>query len=101
MPGGVERLARPRPLASRFLLPLALFREPELLFNVDLQVRLRDLGEGDADAPRGLVFEQNLVALDALDAPAEVALAAYRAPRLQLRQTPGEPLEIFAAVEPA
>src|SRR5215210_7913317 len=103
MPQAVERLARPRPLVPSpcFLLPLALFREPELLFNVDLQVRLRDLGEGDADAPRGLVFEQKLVALDPLDAPAEVALAADGAARLQLRQTPREPLEIFAAVEPA
>src|SRR5215213_6155518 len=103
MPEGVERLAGLYPLVSnpRFLLPLALFREPELLFNVYLQIRLRDLGEGNADAPRGLVFEQNLFALDPLDAPAEVALAADGAPRLQLRQTPREPLEILAAVEPA
>src|SRR5215207_9675411 len=103
MPRAVERLARHRPLVPSpcFLLPLALFREPELLFNVYLQIRLRDLGEGDADAPRGLVFEQNLVALDPLDAPAEVALAANGAPRLDLRQPPGELLEILAAVEPA
>src|SRR5215211_6479466 len=101
MPQAVERLARPRHLVTspRFLQPLALFRESELLFNVDLQVRLRDLGEGDADAPRGLVFEQNLVALDPLDAPAEVALAADGPARLQLRQPPREPLEVCAAVE--
>src|SRR5215207_5304017 len=90
MPRAVERLARPRPLLPSpcFLLPLALFRESELLFNVYLQIRLRDLGEGDADAPRGLVFEQNLVALDPLDAPAEVALAADGPAGLQLRRPP-------------
>src|SRR5215218_5020251 len=103
MPQAVERLARPRPLVPSpcFLLPLALFREPELLFNVYLQIRLRDFGEGDADAPRDLVFEQDVVALDPLDAPAEVALAAYGPAGLQLRQPPREPLEICAAVEPA
>src|ERR1044072_1407612 len=52
-------------------------------------------------APRGLVFKQNLVALDPLDAPAEVALAVDGVARLQLRQTPRELLEILAAVEPA
>src|SRR5215204_285962 len=103
MPQAVERLARPRPLVPGpcFLPPLALFRESELLFNVYLQIRLRDLGEGDADAPRGLVFEQNVVALDRLDAPAEVALAADDPARLQLRQPPREPFKILAAVEPA
>src|SRR5215207_8248600 len=103
MPQAVERLAGPRPLVPSpcFLLPLALLCESELLFNVDLQVRLRDFGEGDADAPRGLVFEQDLVALDPLDAPAEVALAADGPAGLQLRRPPREPLEILAAVEPA
>src|SRR5215218_400670 len=103
MPQAVERLARHRPLVPSpcFLLPLTLFREPELLFNVYLQIRLRDLGEGDADAPRDLVLEQEVVALDALDAPAEVALAAYGPAGLQLRQTAREPFKILAAVEPA
>src|SRR5919107_4872073 len=103
MPGGVERLAGLRPLVSSpcFLLPLPLLCEPELLFNVYLKIRLRDLGDGDADAPRGLVFEQNLLVLDPLDAPAEVALAANGPAGLQLRQPPREPLEVFAAVEPA
>src|ERR1051325_5210465 len=103
MPEGVERLAGLSPLVSSpcFLLPLPLLREPELLFNVNLKVRLRDLGDGDADAPRGLVFKQNLFALDPLDAPAEVALAADGVPGLHLRQTPRELLEVFAAVEPA
>src|SRR5919205_498732 len=103
MPEGVERLAGLRPLVSgpRFLLPLSLLCEPELLFNVDLKIRLRDLGDGDADAPRGLVLEDNLFALDALDAAAEVALAAYGPAGLHLRQTPRELLEIPEPVEPA
>src|ERR1044071_2272461 len=103
MPEGVERLAGLRPLVSSpcFLLPLSLFREPKLLFNVYLKIRLRDLGDGDADAPRGLVFKQNFVALDPLDAPAEVALAAHWVAGLHLRQPPRELLEVCAAVEPA
>src|SRR5215212_2483449 len=103
MPEAVERLARLRPLVCGpcFLLPLALLCEPELLFNVNLQVRLRDLGEGDADAPRGLVFKQNLCALDRLDAPAEVALAADGAARLHPCRAPREALEVREPVEPA
>src|ERR1044072_7363497 len=103
MSGGcLGKLRVPLPPGLRpLLLPLALLCESELLFNVNLQIRLRDLGEGNADAPRGLVFKQNVVAFDALDAPAEVALTAYGAAGLELGQSPGEPLKIFAAVKTA
>src|ERR1044071_1936299 len=68
--GGCRKTCWPYPLVSSpcFLLPLPLLREPELLFNVYLKIRLRDLRDGDADAPRGLVFKQNVFALDPLDA---------------------------------
>src|SRR5215213_10982648 len=103
MPQAVERLARPRPLVPgpSFLLPLALFREPELLLDVYLQIRLRDLGEGDADAPRSLVVEQDVPALDPLDAPAEVALPRDGAARLHLRHLPRKALVVVQPVEPA
>src|SRR5205085_3154688 len=103
MPEAGEILARPRPLVAgpRLFLPLALFGEAELLFDVNLQVRLRDLGQGHAHAPRGLVVEENLLALDAGDAPAEVALAADGPARPYLRQVPGEALVVAAAVKPA
>src|ERR1051326_3756247 len=76
------------PLASAF--PFPLLGEAELLFDVNLQVRLGDLGERHADAPRSLVVEENLLALDANDAPAEVALAFNRAARLQPRRAARE-----------
>src|SRR5437763_189593 len=103
MPGAGERLAGLWPLAAglRLLPPLALLCEPELLFGVNLQVRLRYLREGHAHAPRRLVVEQNLLALQADDAPPKVALAADRAPRLQPRQVPGEALVVAGAVESA
>src|SRR2546423_4325314 len=103
MPGAGERLAGLWPLAAglRFFLPLALLCESELLFDVNLQVRLRYLREGHAHAPRRLVVEQNLLALDADDAPAEVALAADGPARLQPRQAAGEALVVAAAVKPA
>src|SRR5918993_63541 len=79
-------------LLRRLQLPLALLGEPELLFHVHFEVRLDDAVERDEDAPAGLVVEHYVVALDADDAPAEVALHAHGPPRLHLRHAAREPL---------
>src|SRR5215204_437294 len=87
------------PATSRGALPFLC--EPELFLNIYLQVRLGDLGEGDADAPRSLVVEEDVFALDPADAPAEVALPADGAARLHLRHLPREALVVAQPVEPA
>ena len=51
---------------------------------------LTTAASGDADAPRRLVVKDNLVALDADDATAEVALAVDGLARLHLRQPPAK-----------
>src|SRR5437588_2013769 len=104
MQGRVSGLPPDRPPASDtrpLLLPLALFGAAELLFDVNLQVRLGDLREGHAGAPRSPVVEQNPLALDRQDAPVEVALTIDGPARLQPRQPPGEALVVPAAVESA
>src|SRR5687767_7815751 len=90
---------RLRPAAFRGA--LSFLRQPELFLDVYLQVRLGDLGEGDADAPRSLVVEEHVVAFEPGDAAAEVALPADGPARLHLRHLPGEALVVARLVEPA
>ena len=71
----------------------------QLFTHINLEIRLRNQIQRNTHPPVGSIVKNHVVAVQAQQTSAKVALAVNRLPRLHLRVTPGEAFEVGPFVQ--